>query len=95
MPQTKWYDLQPSTKLFECALSGMPVIITDTFENRKALQYNTGVICDSNAESFCLAIKEIIEKKSEWDSEKIKQAYNNSTWDKIVQNNFEVLFEHI
>lgn len=52
IPQYVFYDVQPSTKIFEYALSGLITIATDTFENRSVINSYNGFICQDNAESF-------------------------------------------
>jgi hypothetical protein len=89
VPITKWYNFQPATKLFECVLAGMPVIATNTFENKISLKENSGILCDDHAEGFCRAISEIYNNQLLWDSDKIKEMYKTSTWEYIVKNNFE------
>ena len=92
VPKTEYYDFQPTTKLYEYTLAGMPVIVTDTNENLMAINDNTGVICKSTPESFSKAIQKIYENRDKWNSCTIKEYYKHSAWDFIVKNYFEILF---
>jgi glycosyltransferase involved in cell wall biosynthesis len=86
IPQTDYYDTQPSTKLYECLLAGMPVIATNTYENRIAIKGNTGELCEDNPESFCEALIRIYKNKSIYQSQEIKQSVQENTWENIVRN---------
>ena len=86
IPQTEYYDTQPTTKLYECLLAGMPVIATNTYENRIAIKGNSGVICEDNPESFCEALINLYRHKNEYKSQEIKEAVIDHTWENIVKN---------
>jgi glycosyltransferase involved in cell wall biosynthesis len=86
IPQKRYYDFQPSTKLYESLLAGMPVIATNTLENRQSLIKDCGVLCEDNPISFSKALEIIIQKKGNYNSQKIKQSYLESDWRYIVDN---------
>jgi glycosyltransferase involved in cell wall biosynthesis len=86
IPQTDFYDTQPATKLYECFLAGMPVIATNTYENRIAIKENTGVLFEDNPESFCEALINLYKRKNEYKSQEIKEAVIDHTWENIVKN---------
>ena len=86
IPQKRYYDFQPSTKLYESLLAGMPVIATNTLENRQSLIKDCGVLCEDNPISFAKALEIIIQKKDNYNSQKIKQSYLESDWRYIVDN---------
>jgi glycosyltransferase involved in cell wall biosynthesis len=92
VPQTKAYDCQPSTKLFECLLAGMPVIATNTLENRITLKADCGVITEDNPRSFANALKEIIQNRNIYSSASIKECYSEYEWKNIVKNRLEPYF---
>jgi glycosyltransferase involved in cell wall biosynthesis len=93
IPQKKYYDFQPSTKLYESFLAGMPVIATNTFENRKEIKDNSGVICEDNNHSFSNALNAIYKKRDQFSSEEIKRIYEASSWENIVQRIIQPYFE--
>ena len=89
VPQTKAYDCQPSTKLFECLLAGMPVIATNTLENRLTLKPECGVITEDNPVSFANALHKIIQNRYSYSSQKIRELYSEFEWCNIVKNKLE------
>jgi glycosyltransferase involved in cell wall biosynthesis len=93
LPKTKAYDFQPVTKLFECMLAGMPVIASDTLENKLSVKPGCGELCSDNPESFADALKRIIDRAENFDSEKIKNCYSGSEWKNIVHNTVEPYFD--
>ena len=95
IPQKEYYDFQPSTKLFESFLAGMPVIATNTFENRKEIKDNSGVLCEDNYISFSDALKEIYKKRKRFNSGEIKRMYAASSWENIVKSKVQPYFEKI
>jgi glycosyltransferase involved in cell wall biosynthesis len=95
VPQKKAYDCQPVTKLFEYVLAGMPVIATNTLENKLSLKPNCGVITDDNPVSFAEALENVIQNSGNYDSEKIKELYSEFEWKNIVINKLEPYFEKV
>lgn len=93
VPLTDYYDVQPVTKTFEYLLSGMPVIATDTSENRKVINQENGVLIGETAEDFSVALKAIFEKRNLYNSAKIRSAGMGYTWEKIVQSNLKPYLE--
>lgn len=89
IPITPGYTCQPTTKLYEYLLAGMPVIATRTLENKHAMSLDAGVLIDDNAESFANGLEEVLNKINIFDSEKIKSLYLDSSWENIVKNNLE------
>jgi glycosyltransferase involved in cell wall biosynthesis len=93
IPQKEYYDFQPSTKLYESFLSGMPIIATNTFENRKEIRDNSGVLCEDNYISFSNALQTIYKKRNQFSSEEIKSSYKASSWENIVQRKVQPYFD--
>lgn len=95
IPQTKYYDNQPSTKLYESFLAGMSVIATNTYENRIALKNDCGVITEDNPAAFCNALNQMNRNKHLYNSDKIKKLYLESTWGNIVKNKLEKYIDNL
>jgi glycosyltransferase involved in cell wall biosynthesis len=93
IPQKEYYDFQPSTKLYESFLAGMPVIATNTYENRKEIRDNSGILCEDNCKSFSEALHTIYEKRNQFNSEEIREIYKASSWENIVKSKVQPYFE--
>ena len=95
VPLTDYYDCQPVTKTFEYLLSGMPVIATNTSENRKVILPENGVLVGDTPEDFYSALKVIVEKKYLFESAKIRNTGIDHTWVNIVKGNLIGYLENI
>ena len=89
VPQTPWYDCQPVTKLFEYMLAGMPVIATNTYENRLMVNENNGVLINDSAEGFCSGLTNIYDKRNSFNSSEIRKSVESYTWKNIVNSNLK------
>ena len=89
IPQTPWYDCQPSTKLFEYMLSGMPVIASDTYENRLIVNESNGVLINDSAEDFCNGLKRIYNQRNSYNPFEIRKSVESYTWGNIVNTNLK------
>jgi glycosyltransferase involved in cell wall biosynthesis len=95
LPLTDYYDCQPATKTFEYLLSGMPVLATNTSENRKVIEPENGVLVGDIAEDFYSGLKAIYEKRNLFDSAKIRNKAMGYTWENIVRDNLVRYLEYI
>ncbi|HDQ16108.1 MAG TPA: glycosyltransferase [Bacteroidetes bacterium] len=86
VPQTPYYDVQPPTKIFEYALSGLITIATDTTENRRVITDINGIICMDNEDSFCEALEIVYANLGKYDDSKIRHSLSEYNWEKIVKN---------
>jgi len=86
IPQMPYYDVQPPTKIFEYALSGLITIATNTSENRRFITEINGVICEDNADSFCEAMEKVYANLDEYKDRKIRESLNEYNWENIVKN---------
>ncbi len=84
VPQEKKYEYQPPTKLFEYLMSGMPVIATKTFENKKIINKNNGILIDDTDDGFYMGLKSFILHKANFNSKIIKKSVSNYTWKRII-----------
>ena len=83
VPITPYYQYQPVTKLFEYMMSGMPVIATETYENKLIVNENNGVlICDS-PEDFCNGLVTIYNKRNLFNSYEIRKSVESYSWENI------------
>jgi glycosyltransferase involved in cell wall biosynthesis len=87
IPVTPYYDVQPPTKTFEYLLAGMPVIATDTTENRLVVNDANGVLAPDSAEAFCAGLWRLWNRRASYDSESVKASCRDFTWERIVRDN--------
>jgi glycosyltransferase involved in cell wall biosynthesis len=84
VPITPYYDFQPVTKLYEYMLSGMPVIATNTHENRLVVNDDNGVLINDTPEDFCNGLAKICENRNSYNSLDIRKTVESYTWENIV-----------
>jgi glycosyltransferase involved in cell wall biosynthesis len=89
VPMTRQYDCQPSTKIFEYFLSGMPVIATNTRENKVVMNETNGVLVDDTTEAFCDGLHTIVRNRARYDSSTIKRSSQQYTWSTIIHDNLD------
>jgi glycosyltransferase involved in cell wall biosynthesis len=92
VPLTDYYDCQPVTKTFEYLLSGMPVIATNTSENRAVLHSKNGVLIGETAEDFYAGLKTISENRMSFNSDNIRLSNTGYKWENIIENNLKPYF---
>ena len=93
IPITSYYDHQPSTKIYEYALSGLYTIATSTYSNRCIINKENGILIQDDAMSFSKALSEIYGGRRMYDSEKIRSTMKDYTWSILVKNHLENLLE--
>jgi glycosyltransferase involved in cell wall biosynthesis len=89
VPVTPWYEHQPVTKLFEYMLSGMPVIATNTYENRLIVNNINGVLINDTPEDFCNGLQSIYDRRNSYNSSEIRKSVEAYTWENIVNTNLK------
>lgn len=95
IPQTEWYDCQPATKIYEYLLSGMPVIATNTYENRLVVNNSNGVLIDDSPEGFSKGLKELVNKKNTFNPMEIRHSMREYTWENIVSFKLKIVLEKL
>lgn len=95
VPMFSYYDHQTPTKTFEYLISGLPVIATGTYENRKIIEPWSGVIIEDNADAFCEGVAQLQRQKKEFCSDRIRTEYAKHTWEKAVNSHFIPLIEKL
>jgi len=84
IPITDYFDVQPPTKTFEYLLSGMPVIATDTQENRAVIHRENGILINDTSDDFYQGLVHIYTNRETYDSNGIRFNSMQYTWPKIV-----------
>jgi len=95
VPISDIYDCQPVTKTFEYLYAGMPVIATATTENRKVVNRLNGVLIQDTPEDFARGLKEVYDRRDEFDSDRIRHCCPEASWDHIVNQNFVPYIQNI
>jgi glycosyltransferase involved in cell wall biosynthesis len=93
VPITEYYQFQPVTKVFEYLLAGMPVIATDTLENRKVIDGMNGVLIQDTAEGFHRGLRDLYEARARFEPENIRKASAHYSWEQIVSRRLRPLLE--
>jgi len=70
-------------------LSGMPVIATNTYENRQIVNENNGILIQDSALDFYNGLIGIYNKKESFNSNHIIKSVESYTWAKIVNSNLK------
>ena len=84
IPINGYFNVQPPTKTYEYLLAGMPVIATETQENKKIISYENGILITDDPSGFAAGIKGIWENKDMYDTERLTDSMRNHTWEFIV-----------
>lgn len=84
VPITPYYEEQPSTKVFEYAMSGLYTIATDTNANRAVINKENGILIKDNSSSFALAIERVYLYGNKFNSGKIRDSLSKYEWKNIV-----------
>jgi len=80
IPKTDFFNAQPPTKSFEYMLSGMPVLATNTKENRLIIHPHNGVLINDNAEAFFQGLIQIYHNRKRYNSNHIRATSSNHQW---------------
>jgi len=86
VPLTSFYEHQPVTKTFEYLMTGMPVIATDTYENRQIINNQNGILIKDNPEDFAQSINQFYYGNKSYDEQTIRGSVADFEWGKIVDN---------
>ncbi len=85
VPITSYYNLQPPTKTYEYLMSGLAVIATGTYENKKIINDTNGLIFNNDDE-----IEYILEKlylnRGKFISSKIRDTVKQYSWVNIIKD---------
>lgn len=93
VPLRPWYQCQPVTKVFEYLLAGMPVIATATRENARVIHPGNGVLIEDSVEGFVTGLREVLEHRSRYESDRIKDEQRGSRWEAIVEHDLKPSLE--
>lgn len=86
VPISTYYQHQPPTKTYEYIQNGLICIATNTFENRKVINKNNGILINDNVEDFFHGLEKIYNNFDEYDPLVIINESEQYSWFNIVKN---------
>lgn len=86
IPMTDYYDCQPPTKTFEYLLSGLAILATATSENKILINKSNGVLVNDNVNDIYHGFVKLSQNMKEYNSENIRKAAEQHTWQYIIEN---------
>jgi glycosyltransferase involved in cell wall biosynthesis len=86
VPMTPFFDKQPVTKTFEYLLSGMPVIATSTFEHKRIIKPDNGVLIIDTADDFSRGLEVLHNKLKSADIRISPDFCEQHSWKRIVSD---------
>jgi hypothetical protein len=87
VPMLDQYQSQPTTKIFEYHLAGMPVLATATRENSRVINISNGVLIGDDMMSFYNGLKTLYHRLPTYNSTIIKLGSAEYEWERIISNN--------
>ncbi len=87
VPCTKYFDVQPPTKTFEYMLAGLPVLATNTSENRRVVRPDNGVLIPDTPAGVERGLRQLRTASAMYTSEQIKESVRDYRWDRIIDGN--------
>lgn len=95
IPMTPHFEYQPPTKTFEYLFAGMPVIATQTYENKLVINEHNGILIKDTAESFANGIMELYNSFNSYDENIIRKSVEKYEWRRIIQTMKETILWNI
>jgi hypothetical protein len=95
VPVTTYYNYQPSTKLFEFILAGMPVLATKTEENKKIVNSDNGILIDESPKGFSTGLEQISERITYFNEELIRNSISGYCWEDITKTKLKPLLYNL
>ena len=86
VPITSAFNRQPVTKTFDYILSGLVVLGTDTYENRRVITADNGVLIQDSSEAFASGIVKLLKNRHHFQSRIIMKNARIYHWKKIVKD---------
>lgn len=94
VPVTEFYNVQPSTKIYEYIRSGIPVIATNTDANCEIMDESFGIVVGETPQDFADGMLRLVEKINAGDIVFSKSITEQYSWENVV-NKLEFLFERM
>lgn len=94
IPITEYFDFQPPTKTFEYLLSGMPVIASETYENRLVINKSNGILIRDNCDDFYKGLIFLFNNMNKFSSKFIVKNAMKYRWVSIA-NKFHIFLNSL
>ena len=91
IPMIKDYDCQPATKTIEYLMAGMPVIATETYENKKIISDYNGILIRDDPQSFADGLRKIISGKYNYNYKEITDSVKEYSFEHIIESKLKPL----
>jgi glycosyltransferase involved in cell wall biosynthesis len=91
IPMIEDYDCQPATKTIEYLMAGMPVLATETSENKKIISEYNGVLIKDDPQSFADGLKKIVSVMLKYDGKMISSSVNDYSFECIIDTKLKPL----
>lgn len=91
IPMIRDYDCQPATKTIEYLMAGMPVIATETFENKKIISDYNGILIRDDPQSFAEGLSKIFSMKDDFNYEEITNSVKEYSFEHIIESKLKPL----
>ena len=95
VPITSYYNNVEVTKTFEYIFSGIPVIATETNENKKVINEKNGILIQDNPDSFYLGLKEFYKRRHKFNSKNIRETCKNFSRNNAIKKQVNMIEEII
>ena len=86
VPNVSYFEVQPSTKLYEYWSYGLPVLASEYSMNVLEVSEGTGYLYPASAQGFCEALGRILDKDLYFDRSLIAKKSSQNSWPKIVDS---------
>jgi len=86
VPVMDCYEYQPVTKTFEYSMSGLFTIATTTYENKKVINDENGLLIKDSDVDFCRALEYIMKNRDRISTLNISDTLIKYRWSNIVNN---------
>lgn len=86
VPIDERYDVQPPTKIYEYALSGLVCLATATLASKELISINNGILYPDTANGFCIALETYLERRFEYKTDVIKKTLSMYKKQDTVKN---------
>ena len=92
VPITPFYNIQPPTKTYEYAMSGLVVLGTATTENMKVINEINGVLFKDTPETFAKGLEKAWDNRYNYKEPEIRESLSEYTWSNIMTKYFMPIF---